>query len=230
MVYSYACDECVLWLHKTSKPSTPISPPWAKLERQSLGLTQVCTQIRQELLPLFRHQVRPVLTHLQIFDYISNVFPETSTAFGTLLVCFPFFMNYQDRIDLKPLIDLITSALDLHLEFRVSSIPPRHFMSQTSSRYIKHDLLNTFLGPQANKECLKRAAKLCKNITFSSKVSYIIRIEGNAENSQPWMWWNTHAGGDDIPLEGREWFRSIGLDLEGTQSWKGVVKVSGART
>lgn len=223
MVYSYAIDDCIVPLDKPRpNPSAPTTPSWAAIERQSLGLTQVCAQIRQEMLPLYRHRVQPMLTESQLFPYISATFPKgSSTAIGTLIVCFPQKMAYKDRVDLKPLMRLVRSARNLKLEFRVSPVPPQHY-GDTRERYTKNNFLDPFFDVQANKEGLKRAAYSCKRITFQSGQLFTTRFD--LHWAQPWFRQGLYAnepyqGQSELQDEGVVWLRNIGIDLANVDDW-----------
>lgn len=223
IIYDYVVDELLICLrHKPMmrvfSSSVQVAIPWATLRRQGLGLTQVCRQIRHEILPLYRHCVWPLITHSgsHAYDYISAVFPDQADAFGTLVLWHHHNEMAGCRVDLKSIMHLATSTRRLDLEFVRGHAPPGHFGDGDKLPLYKVPILDRFLDTR-NKAGIERASRMCKRITLDIYESFgyafcKICMEVRAKYAEPWM--TTFASyGVGLSSEPKmvEWLKEIGL-------------------
>ncbi|KAF9697510.1 hypothetical protein EKO04_004118 [Ascochyta lentis] len=117
-IYNFTVEEGTIRFQRNQEPPNSNSTT----KRQFFSLTQVCRSIRSEFSPLYRARTLVSLTPENLYEYISifltppNITDDQITGLITLnLTANP---NTTSCIDLKPLLQLLQRAKNLHVGTR----------------------------------------------------------------------------------------------------------------
>jgi hypothetical protein len=179
------------------------------MRRQGFSFTQVCRLIRQEFLPLFRTESRPLLGYNDVVDYIQTIHPTPTAAIGTLVVMYPLDIFLAPPMNLAPLVRLVAEAPGLRFVFDLTC----HIEDHGGYRHKDEckDLLEDFLHPQKNQQGLLRAARLFKSINIYGGSRLIVAVEVYAPYGKPWMPHRHMSVTNHFEREAVELLESVGL-------------------